>query len=79
MSKIKHRFYENLAGLPHVTCPCLFVRAIFSDAVHVGGTSSLNSAREIGSVTWSKCGVIHGHLTTAAPRSPRSGCRQQAG
>ena len=33
MSKIKHSFKTNLAGLPYVTCPCLFVRAIFSEAV----------------------------------------------
>ena len=31
MPKIKHKFSEDFAGLPHVTCPC-FARALFSEA-----------------------------------------------
>ena len=60
MSKLNYKFYENLAGLPHVTCPCLFASAFFSEAVH--------GARKIGPVTWDKCRVIPGPLTPATPR-----------
>ena len=59
MSKIKHSFFENLAGWVTIYYVSLFVRA---------RNFLRSSARKynIGPVTWGKCGVIPGLLTPAS-------------